>query len=148
MSLSLLPQLSELGNVASIVGLVISIVGLAISIWVLVNTFKLKSELRLFVGVPRLLDKLRNNAKALKGLSRKFDTPHLIKAELNRIEANIESVKQKDKKTGIAVEQFQLAITAYRDNPGDEDKFWEVYGQLQGLIEKIKNIQDDRLEER
>lgn len=66
----------------------------------LVNTFKLKSELRLFVGVPRLLDKLRNNAKALKGLSRKFDTPHLIKAELNRIEANIESVKQKDKRPG------------------------------------------------
>ena len=148
MSLSLLPQLSDLGNVASIVGLVISIVSLVISIWVLINTFKLKSEFRLFVGVPRLLDKLRDNAKALKGLSRKFDTPHLIKAELNRIEANVESVKQKDKKTGIAVEQFQLAITAYRDNPGDEDKFWEVYGQLQGLIEKIKNIQDDRLEER
>lgn len=56
MSLCLLPQLSDLGNVASIVGLVISIVSLVISIWVLINTFKLKSELRLFVGVPRLLE--------------------------------------------------------------------------------------------
>lgn len=99
-------------------------------------------------GFHACWNKLRDNATALKRLSRKFDTPHLIKAELNRIEANIESVKQKDKKTGIAVEQFQRAIAAYRDNPGDEDKFWEVYGQLQGLIEKIKNIQDDRLEER
>jgi hypothetical protein len=95
MSLSLLPQLSDLGNVASIVGLVISIVGVVISIWVLVNTFKLKAEFRLFIGVPRLLNKLSDNASSLLKLSRKLATSrHLIVAELSKIEANIDSVKE------------------------------------------------------
>lgn len=149
MSLSLLPQLSDLGNVASIVGLVITIVGVVISIWVLVNTFKLKSEFRQFIGVPRLLNKLSDNASSLMILSRKFATSrHLIMAELSKIEANIDSVKEKDEKTEGAVARFQIVIKIYRDDPGNNDKFWEVHSQLRGLIEKIKNIQEDRLEER
>ncbi len=43
---------------------------------------------------------------------------------------------------------FQAVIKIYRDDPGNKDKLWEVYSHLQGLIEKIKNIQQDRLEER
>jgi len=144
----LVASTSDLGSVASLIGLIISIVSLMISIRVLINTQKLKSQFPLFVSVPRLLDKLKANAKTLKGLSRKFDTPHFIKAELSRIEANVESVKQKDEKTAVAVEQVQFAIEAYRQSPADEVKFWEVHNRLLGLIERIKNIQDDRLEER
>jgi len=149
MILCLLPQLSDLGNVASIVGLVISIVGVVISIWVLVNTFKLKSEFRLFIGLPRLVNKLGDNASNLTKLSRKFNTSlHLIDAELSRIEANVESVKEKDMRTEVSVQQVQLAIKVYRESPSDLDKFWKVHGQLLGLIEKVKNTQQDRLEER
>lgn len=149
MSLCLLPQLTDIGSVASIVGLAISIAGVVISVWVLVNTYKLKSEFKLFVGLPRLVNKLGENASSLKTLSRKFNTsPHLIDAEMSRIEANVESVKEKDKRTEVAVQQVQLAIRVYRDSPSDLDKFWKVHGQLLGLIEKIKNTQQDRLEER
>src|SRR5438128_1494231 len=134
MSLCLLPQLSDLGNFASIAGLVISIVGVVISIWVLLNTFKLKSEFRLFIGVPRLVNKLIDSASSLGMLSRKFATSrHLIMAELSKIEANIDSVKEKDEKTGGAVARFQIVIKLYRDDPGNKDKFWEVHAQLLGL---------------
>ena len=142
-------SISEFANAATIVGLVVSIVGLAISIWVLINTLKLKSEFRLFIGVPRLLSKLIDNASNLKKLSRKFDgSPHLIYAELSRIEANVESIKEKDSKAEGAAQQVRLAIKDYRYNPTDRDKSWEVHTQLLGLIERIKNIQEDRLEER
>jgi hypothetical protein len=142
-------SISELANFASIAGLVISIAGLVISIWVLVNTLRLKSEFRHFYGVPRLVNKLGENALNLKKLSRKFDlSPHLIKAELSRIEANVESVQEKDRRIEAAVQKFQIAIRVYRENPADQDNFWEVHSQLLGLIEKIKNIQEDRLEER
>jgi hypothetical protein len=145
----LLSALSDLGTVASIVGLVVSVLGLGISIWVLVNTFKLKAEFRLFIGLPRLVNKLGENASNLTKLSRKFNTsPHLIDAELSRIEANVESVKEKDKRTEVAVQHVQLAIKVYRESPSDLDRFWKVHGQLLGLIEKIKNTQQDRLEER
>jgi len=113
------------------------------------NTLKLKSEFRLFIGVPRLLNKLSESASSLLMLSRRFATFRpLILAELSKIEANIDSVKEKDEKTEGAVARFQIVIKIYRDDPGNKDKFWEVHGQLLGLIEKIKNIQEDRLEER
>ena len=145
----MLTSISDVASVASILGLLICVVSLVISIWVLMNTLKLKSEFRLFIGVPRLLNKLSESASSLLMLSRRFATFRpLILAELSKIEANIDSVKEKDEKTEGAVARFQIVIKIYRDDPGNKDKFWEVHGQLLGLIEKIKNIQEDRLEER
>lgn len=142
-------SIQELANLSSIVGLLISVVGLAISIWVLVNTLRLKAQFKLLIGLPRLLNKLTDNAAKLVQLSRKFaSSRHLIRAELNKIEANIESVKEKDEKTDAAVSELQIVIKAYRDDLSNQEKLWEVYCELQGLIEKIENIQEDRLEER
>jgi hypothetical protein len=42
----------------------------------------------------------------------------------------------------------RLLVKAYRDDLSNQEKLWEVYCELQGLIEKIENIQEDRLEER
>ena len=131
MSLIWLTSLSDIGSYASLAGLIISLVGLFISIWVLINTYKLKSEFKLFVGIPRLLDKLSENASNLKKLSRKFEVaPYLIMAELSRIEANVESIKEKDKKAQVAIQQFQIAIRAYRDSPTSKSKFWDVHSEL------------------
>jgi hypothetical protein len=143
------PSISEVANWASIVGLLISLAGLGISIWVLVTTLKLKSEFRLRIGIPRLLNKLTENASTLKELDRKFaSSRRLIVEELIKIEANIHSVKEKDDKTEDSVAHVQSVIKLYRDDADDRDKLWAVEDSLLLLIEKIKNIQDDRMEER
>ena len=122
-----------------------SILGLAISIWVLINTYKLKNSFKVYVRLPGLVDKLAEHTSNLKKHYRKFESSvYLIKAELSRIEANLETLKEKERKAQKAIQQVLDAIKAYKDNPTDKEKYWEIHTSLQGLIEKVKNLQEDR----
>lgn len=126
-----LPSLSDAGAFASIFSLVIGGVSLIVSVWVLVNTYRLKSEFKVFVGIPRLVNKIIDNEATLKKLSRKLDTSrHLISAELSKIEANVDSIKEKDPKAHAAIQRFQLTVREYRDSPASEEKLWDVHKRV------------------
>lgn len=95
------------------------------------------------------MNKLIDNAATLKKLSRKLDpSRHLISAELSKIETNVDLIKEKDPKAHVAIQRFQLTVREYRDSPASEEKLWDVHSESLGLIEKINNIQEDRMGQR
>ena len=137
-----MPHLSDIANYASILGLLISLC-------VLYNIWQLKSKFSLFVRIPSIIDDLEGQTKKLKNYSRRFETSlPSIRAELSRIEANLDALVRKDKRAKSSVDRVTLAIQTYKQTPNDREKFLEIHSQLLFLIETAKNIQEDRKLER
>jgi hypothetical protein len=135
-------MLSDIGSYASILGLIISIV-------VLYFTYRINKKIKLHVRIPGLVEKLSSQEAKLKKYSRRFEkSDHLIRVELSLIEANLETLRQKDKKAHGSVDRVLKAIDNYKGNPTNKERFLEIHSELVYLIGTVRNIHEDRMMER
>lgn len=137
-----MPTLSDIGSYASIAGFIISIA-------VLILTYRINKTIRLHVRVPELIKNISSQASKLKKYGRNFENSRLlIREELSLLEANLVALSQKDRKARGSVDRVLNAISTYKENLADKERFLQVHGELVYLLGTVKNVHEDRLMER
>ena len=136
--------LSNIGNVASILGI-------GLSIYLIYNVREIRKSYLFAARAPDLLKRLRSHSSKIKDLLQAFDvSKHEIEAEFARCSPILESLKRKvgrqERKSISAVVQIIAAKKSLFAVP--KDAVWDMYTELLRVEEELSNLQKDKQWER
>lgn len=128
---------TNLGNIASIIGM-------GISLYVLFEVRNIKRRFLFKARIPELVASLRKQAKELNSLLRTFDrSANEIEAALSVCEATVANLAPKlQGETRKAARSFQEHVKQ-RQAPISKEYTYQLYAKLQALIEAVSHVERD-----
>jgi len=136
--------LSNVGNVASILGI-------GLSLYVIYNVREIRKSYLFTARAPALLKSLRTHSSNIKDLLKEFETSiEEIEAELARCSPILESLKRKvgrHERRSISVVVRQIASNKSL-SAESKNTVWDIYKELLRVEEELSNLQKDKQWER
>lgn len=134
---------------------VVSLLGFLITVWILRQTTSIKKSFALRVRIPESRQSLETiSSTLLKNLRGWPDSQSEIFADLARAQAVLMNLSRKlPRKEGELVNELlkRIGIPKSRilfwihpeQKAFSKDELWEVYGKLQGVIESLRQTEQD-----
>lgn len=149
-------MLDELKYYVPIVADWASIIALFVSVYAAYAITKVRSEVVARVRLPALLGALEVHGKNFATLMRTFDegeTKDQFALELARCEANLRLVRKKLKREAASrASKLLRKIRRYKGPSwfgiyaaaNTRDDAWNIYAELNGLVEEVKNFVEEQ----
>ena len=130
--------LSDIGNVASILGLLITIL-------VLINLRNIKRFYVFTARVPELLEKLGKHAGKISVFQKDFsNSGREIELELAEAEIVLKSLRTKlNRQAKSSAKRVLNTVKRYNRTNPNQESLWTVYVEIQKLISEVQELQSD-----
>ena len=130
--------LSDIGSYASVISLLLTAY-IALSLRKIKNTYIFR------VRAPQFSKGLTEHASILIELGNDFDSSKQeIGVELAKADVKLRYVEGRMRgESRKAVKELRNLIREYNLDPSDKDKFYLVYRGLHGVVEEVKELQED-----
>ncbi len=128
----------------SIIGNLASIIGALLSAYVLLDVKRLHDHFLLKARMPDFLKLLKQYVFTLSERLRKFDeNTSEIETVLRQCESTLKNLISKVRGEVKQDTRNLLKRIRKRIKPTNKDEAWEIYQELQALIEALKHMQKD-----
>ena len=134
-----------MSETVSLMGGIASILGLFISILILWGLRSIRLHYLLKARIPDLIDSLSEKADQLSKYYQDFDSSiREIETNLRQCEATLKNLKIKV--SGVERQAVKALLKKFKkkERPIRIDTAWDIYDDLQGLIESLKHLMRDR----
>ena len=129
-----------------------SILGLLITVWILLNLHGIRKDFLFRARIPQLIRKLKEHSSRLNKHLQDFSgSGQMIDLELGKCRANLRSLRSKlprNSKRSVKKLEKQIQKNTPTKSESSKDKIWEIYTDLNSLIEEMKNLEQDKQWER
>ena len=129
-----------------------SILGLLITIWILFNLNRIRKDFLFKARIPQLIQKLEKHSSLLSTYLQDFGgSRQMINLELGKCRANLRSLRSKlprNSKRSVKKLEKQIQKNTPTKAESSKDTIWEIYTDLNSLIEDMKNLEQDKKWER
>lgn len=136
--------LSNLGNVASILGI-------GLSLYVIYNVREIRKSYLFTARAPALLKSLRTHSSNIKDLLKEFETSiEQIEAELAKCSPVLDSLRTKvGRQERKSISKAVQLISANKSlSAGSKNAVWDIYKELLKVEEAMRNLHKDKQWER
>lgn len=121
-----------------------SVIGMFISLYVLFEVNRIKNKFLFKARLPQLIKSLKDNAKVFSGNLQNFeDSSRDIETNLSKTISTLKNIKYKisgvPKKDTINL----LKKINKRTKPITKDYLWDIYNDLQALIDSLGYLTED-----
>lgn len=136
--------LSNIGNVASILGI-------GLSLYVIYNVREIRKSYLFAARAPDLLKRLRSHSSKIKDLLKEFETSiEEIEAELAKCSPVLDSLRTKvGRQERKSISKAVQLISANKSlSAGSKNAVWDIYKELLKVEEAMRNLHKDKQWER
>ncbi len=131
-------------NNLSLFGSVASILGLLVSIYVLREIRNLKKKFLFRARVPQLLNAIKGYSKGISSKLRDFEgSKRELETDLSKCNATLKNLSLKVDGNAKEITKRLTKKIRKQKQPLKKDEIWEIYNDLQALIESLSHLQKD-----
>lgn len=126
------------------IGSIASVIGMLASVYVLINLRIIKKKFLFKARIPDLIKSLKAHTKIISHNLHAFSrATRELETELSRCMATLNNLKNKvDRNIKQSTNQLVRKIQK-RKKPLEKDEMWEIYNELQELIDLLDHLQKD-----
>ncbi|MCI0693303.1 hypothetical protein L0337_15025 [candidate division KSB1 bacterium] len=129
----------------SVIGNIASIIGALISVWVLLDVKRLRAHFLFRARIPDLMKLLKKHANTLSESLRNFvESQRDVESVLPVCESTLKNLKTKLYGDVRQTTKNLLGRIRRRTKPTSRDQAWEIYEELQALIEALTHLWKDK----
>jgi len=123
---------------------VVTIVGALISLWVAITLRQIKRQYAFRARLPELMKTLRAHAKRTSDLMESFEKARTeISTAMVTLESTLRNVKARASGRPRVAAKSLIARLKRLQRPPTADEVWEVYQDVQGLIQDLQHFEKD-----
>lgn len=128
-----------------IIGNIASIIGAVISLWVLWDVKRLRAHFLFRTRIPDLLKSLKKHVNTLSESLRNYEENQRdIETVLPVCESTLKNLKAKVHGDARQTTKTLLEKIRRRTKPTSKDEAWEIYDELQALLEALNHLWKDK----